>query len=70
MNPTIKTQNTDQEVPELITKKEVARRLHVTPRSVDNFTNMGIIKRLKLGALSRYDWQDVITSIKNQQING
>lgn len=61
-----KKQNFDHEVQELITKKEVARRLHVTERSVDNYTNKGIIKRLKLGANSRYDWHDVLTSIKNQ----
>jgi len=30
-----------QGVQELITKKEVARRLHVTQRSVDNYTNSG-----------------------------
>jgi predicted transcriptional regulator len=63
------TQNTysvGENVTVLITKQELAKNLRITQRSVDNLTNKGIINRIKVGANSRYDWLQVVQSLKSQ----
>jgi hypothetical protein len=50
---------------ELITKKELSRRLKVCTRTVENLTNKGIIPMIRVGASPRYCWEDVSTALKN-----
>lgn len=61
-----KTADLNAQVPELITGKELAKRLHCTARTIDNWTNAGIIKRIKCGRLSRYNWLKVVESLEAQ----
>ena len=51
---------------ELVTKKDLAKKLSVTTRTIDNLTNRGIISRIKVGANSRYDWNEVVQALKSQ----
>lgn len=53
-------------VSELITKKELAKKLRITTRSIDNYSKSGIIKRIKIGANSRYNWLQVLESLETQ----
>jgi hypothetical protein len=46
---------------------ELAKRLHCTQRHVDNLTARGVVTKIKVGALSRYDWADVLVALKNQE---
>jgi len=55
-----------EQVDRLITKKELARKLRVCERSIDLFVNRGLFKKIKLGAATRFDFEDVITSLKSQ----
>ena len=49
---------------EFITKKEVAERLKCTERHVDNLTSRGVINRIKVGQLCRFDWAEVSEALK------
>gem|GEM_PF-3318260 len=60
------THTAGEQVSELITKKEVAKKLRVTTRTIDNLTNQGVITRIKLGSSSRYNWQQVLQSLESQ----
>lgn len=51
---------------ELITKKEVARRLKVCARQVEIQTNKGIIPTIRIGRCVRYKWLDVLTALETQ----
>lgn len=63
----MKNTTTKNTVPtELIEKNELAKRLHCTGRHIDNLTNRGLFKRIKLGAVSRYDWLEVVNALKSQ----
>jgi hypothetical protein len=53
---------------ELITKTELAKRCACTTRHIDNMTREGQIQKIKLGNCSRYDWQDVIASLKGGSV--
>jgi len=53
---------------ELITKQELAKRCACTTRHIDNMTRDGQIQKIKLGGCSRYDWQDVIASLKGGSV--
>ena len=65
----MKTQNkNNNQLQELITKKENAKRLFCTPRHIDNLTARGIIVKIKVGNLSRYDWNDVVARLKAQSV--
>ena len=56
----------DKLAQELITKTELAKRCACTTRHIDNLTASGVIQKIKLGMCSRYDWQDVVASLKAQ----
>lgn len=57
----------DGQAKELITKSELAKKLRVTARTIDNWTSQGIIERIKIGRVSRYDWAEVISQLKSKQ---
>lgn len=55
------------DTPSLITKEELAECLQISTRSVDNFVKQGIIPKIKLGASTRFDLDDVINKLKEQK---
>ena len=52
---------------ELIDKPELSRRLKVCVRMVELQTNKGIIPAIRIGSSVRYNWQDVLIALKNNQ---
>lgn len=52
---------------ELITKKDLAKRLKVCVRMVELQTNQGIIPIIRIGSAVRYCWSDVLTALKEHQ---
>ena len=59
----IKTKDSE----ELIEKKELAARLKCTERHVDNLTSRGVINRIKVGQLCRFDWAEVVTDLRDRE---
>ena len=51
---------------DLLTKRELAKKLRVTEKTVEHWQNAGRIKKLTIGGSVRYSWPDVVASIKNQ----
>ena len=49
---------------ELIDKKEMAKRLKCTQRHIDNLASRGDIRRIKVGQLCRFDWAEVVATLK------
>ena len=54
------------QVDELLTKHELAKKLKCTGRSVDNYVSRGLFKRIKVGNLSRFNWESVRQALENQ----
>ena len=54
------------QVDELLTKYELAKKLKCTGRSVDNYVARGLFKRIKVGNLSRFNWESVRQALENQ----
>ena len=44
---------------ELVDRKELAKRLMMTERSIINLENRGEIKRIKFGKSVRYNWEKI-----------
>ena len=54
----------------LLTKKQVAERLNVSPRTVENFTNRGIVPKVCLGTKTvRYPAGAIEMVIRNNTVN-
>ena len=51
----------------LLTKKELAKCLRSTERSINNYVAQGIIPSIKLGALVRFNWEQVCEALENQE---
>lgn len=60
------SQNRAETETELLTKRELAKKLRVTEKTVENWQNAGRIKKLTIGGAVRYSWPDVVASIKSQ----
>ena len=54
------------QVDELLTKSELAKRLKCTTRSINNYCNQGLIPKIKVGHLTRYNWEAVRHALENQ----
>lgn len=52
---------------ELLTKGELAKRLKVSTRTVDLWVKDKLIPKIKVKSSARFDWIDVLTSLKNQK---
>ena len=50
----------------LINKKQMAQKLAVTPRTVENWMNEGYVQYIKIGRCVRYDLEDVIAALKRR----
>ena len=55
----------DRQVLELINKTELAKRLKVSTRTIDLWVNEGRIPKIKINSSARFDWEDVLTALKN-----
>ena len=54
----------------LLTKKQVAEFLNVSPRTVENFTNRGILPKVCLGTKTvRYPAEAIARVIHNNTVN-
>ncbi|QQL43706.1 helix-turn-helix domain-containing protein [Sulfuriroseicoccus oceanibius] len=51
----------------LITTRELARRLKVTERTIENWRRDGRIPALKIGRAVRFLWSDVIDALKSPE---
>ena len=49
---------------ELLTKKELAKRLKVCERTIENMCNEGTIPRIVFGRSVRFKWSDVLAALE------
>ena len=54
---------------ELITKKEVAKRLKLCTRMIEIMVNDGRIPVIRIGSSVRFNWNSVLSSLENQPAN-
>jgi len=54
------------QVSELITKAELAKRLKVSTRTIDLWVNENLIPKIKINSSARFDWDNVLVALKNQ----
>ena len=54
------------QVSELITKTELAKRLKVSTRTIDLWVNENRIPKIKINSSARFDWDDVLDALKEQ----
>lgn len=52
---------------ELLTKKELAKRLRVSPRTIDNWREAKIINAYKIMSQVRFDWREVIAGLEKER---
>lgn len=50
-----------------LTKEELAKKLKATTRSVDNYVAQGIIPKIKIGGLTRFNWVQVCASLEGKE---
>ena len=53
----------------LLTKKQLAARLGVSPRTVDQYMRSGRLCFLKLGKTVRFRWADVLEKLGSYRVN-
>jgi excisionase family DNA binding protein len=53
-------------VEELIEKPECAKRLHITPRTLDDWMARGYVPFLKIGKAVRFRWTDVLAHLASR----
>lgn len=54
------------QVDELLTKHELAKKLKCTRRSIDNYVAQGLIPKIKVGKLSRFNWAHVCAALEGK----
>jgi excisionase family DNA binding protein len=52
---------------ELLTKKELAKRLKVSPRTIDNWRDEKVINAYKIMSQVRFDWCEVVSGLKKER---
>jgi excisionase family DNA binding protein len=62
-------QATDGASDRLLKKRELAERLGVSSRTVDDWQRRGRIVYLKIGRSCRYRWRDVIERLSQFRVN-
>ena len=50
----------------LIDKKQMAARLAVTPRTLENWMKRGLVPYIRIGRVVRYDLEEVIGTLKRR----
>lgn len=56
-----------QLIPELITENELSKRLNLSKVTLHKYRKDDIIPYLKIGRTIRYDYKEVLTSIKTKK---
>ena len=51
---------------ELITKNQLAKRVGVTPRTIESWMRLGHVPYIKIGRSVRFDEEDVLRSLKRR----
>ena len=54
---------------EVLTKKTLAERLHVTIRTIENWQRRGILQYCKIGKIVLFVWGDVLESLRNFRVS-
>ena len=50
----------------LINKKQLARQIGVTPRTIESWMRLGHVPYMKIGRSVRFDQEDVLRSLKRR----
>ena len=50
----------------LINKKQMAERLSVTPRTLENWMKRGLVPYIRIGRVVRYDLEEVMRTLKRR----
>ena len=50
----------------LIDKKQMAARLSVTPRTLENWMKRGLVPYIRIGRVVRYDLEEVMRTLKRR----
>ena len=60
--------NTQKNAPEsaYIDKKELAKRLHKTPRTIEIWMKQGLLPYIKLGRSCLFNWQRVVSHLEEK----
>jgi predicted site-specific integrase-resolvase len=66
MQQTDDTATADRASDGLLTKRELAERLHISTRTLDDWQRRGRICHLKIGKSCRYRWPDVLAKLNQQ----
>lgn len=70
MKPNIaEEQVIDRATDGLLNKGEVAARLRIGRRSVDNWMRKGLLPYLRLGKVIRFRWPDVLAKLDERRVN-
>jgi hypothetical protein len=54
---------------EVLTKKGLATRLHVTPRTIENWQRRGVLDYVKVGKIVIFVWGDVLESLRRFRVS-
>jgi hypothetical protein len=54
---------------EILTKKGLAPRLHVTIRTIENWQRRGVLPYVKIGKVVLFVWADVLEALKNFRVS-
>jgi hypothetical protein len=54
---------------EVLTKKKLAERLHVTIRTLENWQRRGVLRYVKIGKIVLFIWGDVLESLKEFRVS-
>ena len=54
---------------EILTKKKLSERLHVTVRTVENWQRRGVLQYVKVGKVVLFVWGDVLESLRNFKVS-
>jgi hypothetical protein len=54
---------------EVLTKKSLAERLHVTVRTIENWQRRGVLQYCKIGKVVLFVWGDVLESLRNFRVS-
>jgi len=62
-------QSIDRATDELLSKKEVAARLRISPRTLDQWMHAGRVPFLKIAKSVRFRWSSVVEKLENFRVN-
>jgi hypothetical protein len=54
---------------EVLTKKSLAERLHVTVRTIENWQRRGVLDYVKVGKIVIFVWGDVMESLRRFRVS-